>query len=727
MNLAALTLLTCLLAQVSEDPESFDRPVMRRRQSPAAEIDNAPADDRDDRRSARSEAEEPPAEEDRPGRYRQPAAEDDARERLAPLDSPAKQKLRPPELIAEALETPRQGALVGTPMTLREALARATTRDQQLKIAQAYWRLCATQADYHWARNERDLLGQYTQQHTNLPGTLSARASARAVVRDAQLAVTQAQQDLADLIGMRSDASPPLASDRPHVGDYNTHYESLFGSRVPPARLRLIHRTMPVRRRAIDAHGEAIVAALDALEVTGEELRQQGEGMATVLASLDQLRQQRRAFIEDVRQYNQEIAEYAFAVAPATANGDTLVSMLIKTSPRAAAPAKGTRAEDPRRATRATFETEAVDRNSRGGRDTEAPRFGAPPAAADAGPNELAPADSEPTEPDPISDDAPRDPPADRYRREHQQPTEAAPEGEAEPAANEHTSNYQGEADPESGEVGMYQGLVSVEGPARVQKLSNLLHWDRNLPRDAGSPVELVECLRGIAPAERLAVIDAFWNARQQAARCQVLAEHLEQLSALPSIAIGMRDRQGIAEVTVRVQAARKAARASLVDAQRDLIAAEFALTVAARRQLDGPWLLPATVPQGGRYIVSAGRPRRVDPRAMHWGEVVRVSHERLAERADAVVQADVNRAQLTDGARQHARCEAGSADEPMRLDSVLRAVSRQNRETLAFLQELTEYNKAIARFALVTWPENTAHDLLVKKLVIARSTRRDI
>lgn len=707
MNLAALTLLTCLLAQVSEDPESFDRPVMRRRQSPAAEIDNAPADDRY-QRGARSEGEEPAAEEERP-RYRQPAAEEESGERLAPLDSPARQKLRPPELIAEALETPRQGALVGTPMTLREALARTTTREQQLKIAQAYWKLCATQADYHWARNERDLLGQYTQQHTNLPGTLSARASARAVVRDAQLAVTQAQQDLADLIGMRSDASPPLASDRPHVGDYNTHFENLFGTRVPPARLRLIHRTMPVRRRAIDAHGEAIVAALDALEVTGEELRQQGEGMATVMASLEQLRQQRRAFIEDVSQYNQEIAEYAFAVAPATANGDTLVSMLIKTSPRAAAPAKGTRAEDPRRATRATFETEAVDRNRAAGRESEAPRFGTPPAA-------------EPAAAGPSSEEAPR------YRDPRsQQPTEAPPEGESEPAENEHTSNYQSESAAEADEVGMYQGLVSVEGPARVQKLSNLLHWDRNLPRDTGTPVQLVECLRGISPAERLAVIDAFWRARQQAARCQVLAEHLEQLAALPSIAIGMRDQQGMAEVTVRVQAARKAARASLVDAQRDLIAAEFDLTQAARRNLDGPWLLPATVPQGGRYIVSAGRPRRVDPRALHWGEVVRVSHERLAERADAIVQADVNRAQLTDGARQHARGEAGSADEPMRLDSVLRAVSRQNRETLAFLQELTEYNKAIARFALVTWPEGTANDQLVKKLVIARSTRRDI
>ena len=121
--------------------------------------------------------------------------------------------------------------------------------------------------------------------------------------------------------------------------------------------------------------------------------------------------------------------------------------MLTKTSPRAATPAKGRRAEDPRRATRATFETEAVDRSRPAGRDTEAPRFGAPPVAADAAPSELSPPDSEPREPDPISDDVPRDPPSDRYRHQ-QQPTEAAPEGAAEPAENEHTSHYQSEAEP---------------------------------------------------------------------------------------------------------------------------------------------------------------------------------------------------------------------------------------------------------------------------------------
>lgn len=760
MNLAALAVLTYALAQASEAPPSSEEPIMRRRQSPPAQMDDETLDRGPRGRQAPADDEEDgPTQDDYRARNRELPEEPQA-ERLAPLDAPARQKLRPPEIVAEALEAPRQGALVGTPMTLREALAGATDRQKQLSIAHAYWKLCAMQAEYHWARNERDLLGQYTESHTTLPSTLSARASARAHVRDAQLAVTQAQQDLADQIGMRGDASPPLASDRPHVGDYNTHFETLFAGRVPPARLRLIHRTMPVRRRAIDAHGEAIVAALDALEITGEEFRQQGEGMATVMNALEQLRAQRRAFIEDVQHYNQEIAEYAFNVAPATANGDTLVSMLIKTAPRAAQPAtRNGRANDPRRATRATFESEAAPTPARrapaaareseaprfvppsAGRGSEAPRFVPAPHEAPAEepalhepemqepaaeePSEAEPAAEDSNEPAPADEPAPELEPRSRYDRGANYRAAELGEGElADPV--ERTVRYRDSPEEESEEGGIYQGLLSVEGPTRVQKLSNLLHWDRNLPRDAGQPISLTACLKGLSPADRLATIDAFWRVREQAARYQVLAEQLDQLSALPAIAINMRDQSGIAEATVRLQAARKAARAELLDAHRDLLAAEFELTQAARRPLNAEWLLASTAPQGGRYIVSAGRPRRVDPRAVHWGEMVRVNHEKLAERADAVVQADVNRSLLTSEARDHARGDAGSADEPMRLDTVLRAVARQNQETLDFLHDLTEYNKAIARFALVTWPAGTPEEQLVRKLVVARSTRRD-
>lgn len=653
MNVAAIAIISCLWAQAPGESDRYEPQLRPALKAPPAELEEAPAED----------AEATPARHDDPRDGAAPAADDEPQhepryrsseesepgERMAPLDARGKQKLRPPELLAEALETIRSGALVGTPLGLQAALARSGDRQQQLKIAHTYWRLCTAQAEYHWARDQRDLLSQYTQSQTNQPGMLSARASARADVRDAQLVVAQAQQELSDLIGARVDSSPPLASDRPHVGDYNTHYASIFTGRVPPPRLRLVNRTLPVRRKAIDAHAEAIVAALDALEAAGEDLRQNGQGLATVLATLEQLKHERRAFIADVRAYNQEIAEYAFAVAPPGADGETLVSMLIKTS------------------------SSAGSRNRQGSRGATRPdRAGGDPAR----PRSILTAD-----------------------------------------ARQHTAHYQPDM-PEDAvdDQGVYQGLLDFDAPQRVQKLANLLHWDRNLPADGSEPTSLAECLRGVPAPQRIRVITAYWQAREQAARYQALADQFEQLRTLSAVAIGLRHRP---ELGVRLQAARRAARAALLDAQTQLLAAEFELTTAAGRRLEEPWLLPNTPPQSGRYLVPTTSRASAIRRA---GDLVRLQHAKLEERADGVIQADVHRAALVDASRN----DRASDDEPMPLDVALRAVARQNQETLAFLHDLTEYNVAIARFALAAWPPGISDDELVKRLVIARSTRRD-
>ena len=84
-----------------------------------------------------------------------PVNESDPGAAMAPAEGTGQRKVRPPELLAEALQKPVQGALVGKLMTLEEALARSVDRAQQLKIVQAYWRLSTAQADYHWAIDQR--------------------------------------------------------------------------------------------------------------------------------------------------------------------------------------------------------------------------------------------------------------------------------------------------------------------------------------------------------------------------------------------------------------------------------------------------------------------------------------------------------------------------------------------------------------------------------------------
>ena len=93
---------------------------------------------------------------------------------------------------------------------------------------------------------------KYTEDETSKPETLSARAAARADVVDSQLAVVQAQQELAEQMGTQSENQLALAGDRPHVGGYDTHYEEIFSGRAPPPRIQLIHRTLSLRRKAIE-------------------------------------------------------------------------------------------------------------------------------------------------------------------------------------------------------------------------------------------------------------------------------------------------------------------------------------------------------------------------------------------------------------------------------------------------------------------------------------------
>ncbi|MEX2113764.1 MAG: hypothetical protein WD845_11300 [Pirellulales bacterium] len=599
---------------------------------------------------------------------------------LAPLGSVPRQRLRPPEIVAQALASPRERGLTGAPLTLVAALSRSGDRTQQLRIAQAYWRLTAAQAAYHWALEERDLVERYLQARAEAPAVNSARSAAAANVRDAQLEVAEAQQQLGDLVGTVA-GELPLSVDRPHVGSYTTLFEQLFSGRQAPPRIRLIHRTLPLRRQAIDAHGAAIVATLDAVEATGDEFATGGQGLATLLMLFDRLHEERQRFMTAVRAYNDSIAEYLLAIATPGTSDEVLVSRLILTTPAATRP-------DLSPGGRSTLPSNNPSNN--------------PPSAPSSNPAVPQTFDTAPADGNGAAG----------------QPTVA------DPATEPRTSNYQ-PADVDAlltNGGGMYQGLVDLQPPARVQKLSGLLHWYRAAPTDSDRRTELADCLRDVATNERLAVLTAYWRTCEAAARQQLLSDEVEQLNALMPVLSALGNQPEMAAAGVRFQAARRQFRAQAVEAQLALVDAEFELTQAAGRRLEDPWLLPATPPQAGRYVVSerdTGSVRRA-------GEAVSSRHFELQERADAVLQADRLRASLGGETAQLA-AEPGAADGPGELTSLDRAIwaiDHQSRQTQAFLRNLTEYNGAIARYALAHLPAGIPSEELVKKLVVVRTVR---
>jgi hypothetical protein len=249
------------------------------------------------------------------------------------------------------------------------------------------------------------------------------------------------------------------------------------------------------------------------------------------------------------------------------------------------------------------------------------------------------------------------------------------------------------------------------------------LHWDRSLSADAGQPTTLAECLRSVRAEDRLTAIDAYWHARRSAARLQVLSEYQVQLGALQAIAVSQRGQPGMAEAAVRLEAARRAAGAAVVDEQVALLAAQFQLTQTSGRPLGGPWLLPTSAPQAGRYVVS--KRSAASPATARWAEQTKNQYDRLRHRADSVLQCDAHRAELIAAAR-NPTAQAAADDQLTPLDRVLWAAGRQNEQTLLFLDDLAEYNRAIARYVLATFPQTLSAEELAGRLAIARSTLRD-
>jgi hypothetical protein len=235
----------------------------------------------------------------------------------------------------------------------------------------------------------------------------------------------------------------------------------------------------------------------------------------------------------------------------------------------------------------------------------------------------------------------------------------------------------------------------------------------------------LADCLRGVAPAGRLALLTLYWRTREQAARYQVLNERLEQLDALTAVVIASRNEPGMAEAGVRLQAARRTAKGAALEAQLALVQGEFDLTQAAGRRLEEAWLLPATPPQSGRYVVAAEG--ALSGAAQRGAEMIGLRHGELELRADAVIRSDELRATLGAGARGAVDADTPAGSMPLELsalDQVVWAVARQAEHTLEFLSGLTEYNVAIARYVLATAPPGVAADELLKRLVIARTAR---
>ena len=149
-----------------------------------------------------------------------------------------------------------------------------------------------------------------------------------------------------------------------------------------------------------------------------------------------------------------------------------------------------------------------------------------------------------------------------------------------------------------------------------------------------------------------------------------------------------------------------------LLDAQLDLLAAEFELAVASGSALDRQWLSPTTGPHAGRYRVPESH--MVHRAASYSADRLQPMASTLQEMAAAVVFADAARAEATTTASGNS---AG-------INTAIERVYDQLNDTEAFLRAQTDYNLAIANYALRTLPAGAPVDQVLSRLVIARELR---
>jgi hypothetical protein len=624
-------------------------------------------------------------------------------------------------MVANAMTLPAGSTLAGQPWTLFNVLSATADRRQQLELTRSYWRLVQAVSEYHYCADHATRLARLKSSSGEAANRL-AQTEAAAMLRQAELEATEAQYELARLLRLPGGAGLPLPADRPHVGAYRTNFQVLFAGRPAPEPAMLMDRILPIRRRAIDEQAAAVQAAEDVLAAVADQPPGGRGELADFSACSQDLLNQQRKFVRTVCQYNRNIAEYAFVVTGPTVSPQGLVAILIgpvqQATAAGAVQAVGANeriAEPMRQAVRNGWKTteptlapprdslQAVGKNE----PTLAPPRDSLPALGK----------NEPTLAPPRKDSAAQQPtnledkPAAAGDRTSQTPTSPQPRTANKPVVPASAVSPAEGTTASAAVSPLYSALRDAAPGVQTKQLTAALHWDRSLPKGMGQPISLLDCLLRDSGTDRQATINAFWRVRQRVAEYQVLAQQVELLETFEPLALEHRKAPGGAVDMLRLRRAELAADAALREAHVALIEAQYSLAMRIGATGDVAWPLASTVPHAGKYLMMVeSQPQAV---AQSWpvrrlAATIPGLAASIEQHAASVVESDAARV---------AAAEKYHGGGP--IDPAVQGITAQTRLTLALLETLTDYNRAIAEYALTVLPPGVAADRLVTALVL--------
>ncbi|MCA9123848.1 MAG: hypothetical protein H6822_14905 [Planctomycetaceae bacterium] len=219
----------------------------------------------------------------------------------------------------------------GTDIALVDLLGQIGDNTSRQRAVQSYWRLCLALAEESFARHESRYLAELPKPQSQLDESLLIAELTQARARQATtgLKVLELQEQLVD-VGRLEMVGLPIPVDRPFVGPYATHFDTLFANRVAPTTLKRIDRRLPHELDVIERRAEAVAAGERAASQLADAYQAGAASIGHVLDSLAQLSRTRRELLAAVLSYNEQIAEYSLSVVRPGVPIESLLGTLIR-------------------------------------------------------------------------------------------------------------------------------------------------------------------------------------------------------------------------------------------------------------------------------------------------------------------------------------------------------------------------------------------------------------
>jgi hypothetical protein len=226
-----------------------------------------------------------------------------------------------------------QGELPGQPKTLIEIIA-ASPMHRHSQVASAYWDLFNAWAKWRRANDWASRLHAINEPQALAERTLlaAARSAGLNEVKQAEHELRNSQSRLAGMVPSLPNSSRILPADLPLVGEYITRYDHFASIRQMDPQSEQIHQQLPEMRSLIKNQADTVVQFNQAYVQVMQGYANGQMSVSSALETIRLAREQDQKLVDSITQYNKNIAQYAFYVAPGAQSPENIVKMLIKPS-----------------------------------------------------------------------------------------------------------------------------------------------------------------------------------------------------------------------------------------------------------------------------------------------------------------------------------------------------------------------------------------------------------